>query len=412
MTQLISIFDRFRKEELSPGEKDNLYQEAEPLLEGLTTSAIPDLILLLLDDALWEFQDDIALKLMQLQAHEAVPTLMQAIHAPRNKHYRAKLLKSVAGLDAADYFMDFIALVCASDAGWEVSQNIKKYAHLASDADRVSAEAILNEYYAFYKKQDDSMTDFSKNTNEDVLERMVRIRDTKRILIESRAGEIIQKKGLFKNNRPPLTDITALTALPIIVNRFRTENISEEQKTKLYFEALPQIENCTFEAIPDLIHWLSDEHLWDLQNPIAMQLQELRAHDAVPAIMAAIRNPRNIIHNGTLIWSLAKLDAVDYFMDIIELTCVAVSYEAQLMARGLIVKYMRKITTTEKAKAIVLLYEYHAEYKKQEDAQPDFQENTDTKLLSRMILIRQAIQVLKLNKNNRRANKLALKETL
>ena len=241
---------------------------------------------------------------------------------------------------------------------------------------------------------------------------MVWIRDTKRILIESRAGEIIQKKGLFKNNRPPLTDITALTALPIIVNQFRTENLSEEQKTELYFEALPQIENCTSEAIPDLISWLSDEHLWDLQNPIAMQLQELRAHDAVPAIMAAIRNPRNIIHNGTLIWSLAKLDAVDYFMDIIELTCVAVSYEAQLMARGLIGKYMRKITTTEKAKAIALLYEYHAEYKKQEDAQPDFQENTDTKLLSRMILIRRAIQVLKLNKNNRRANKLALKETL
>ena len=412
MTHLISIFDRFRTEKLSPEEKDKLHREAAPLLEGFTENAIPDLILLLLDDALWEFQDDIALKLMQLQAHETVPVLMQAIHAPRNKHYRAKLLKSVAGLDAADYFMDFIALVCASDASWEVSQNIKKYAHLASDAERASAEAILNEYYAFYKKQDDSIKDFSKNTNEDVLDRMVWIRDTKRILIESRAGEIIQKKGLFKNNRPPLTDITALTALPIIVNQFRTENLSEEQKTELYFEALPQIENCTSEAIPDLISWLSDEHLWDLQNPIAMQLQELRAHDAVPAIMAAIRNPRNIIHNGTLIWSLAKLDAVDYFMDIIELTCVAVSYEAQLMARGLIGKYMRKITTTEKAKAIALLYEYHAEYKKQEDAQPDFQENTDTKLLSRMILIRRAIQVLKLNKNNRRANKLALKETL
>ena len=412
MTQLISIFNRFRKEALSPEEEDKLYQEAEPLLADLKISAIPDLKVYLLDDAIWGFQNDIALKLMQLQAHEAVPALMQAIHAPRNKHYRAKLLKSVAGLDAADYFMDFIALVCVSDAGWEVSQNLKKYAHLASDADRASAEAILNEYYAFYKKQDDSIKDFSKNTNEDVLDRMVWIRDTKRILIESRAGEIIQKKGLFKNNRPTLTDITALTALPIIVNRFRTENLSEEQKTELYFEALPQIENCTSEAIPDLISWLSDEHLWDLQNPIAMQLQELRAHDAVPAIMAAIRYPRNIIHNGTLIWSLTKLDAVDYFTDIVELICTAVSYEAQLMAKGLIGKYMRKITTTQKAKAIALLYEYHAEYKKQEDAQPDFQENTDTKLLSRMILIRRAIQVLKLNKNNRRANKFALKETL
>lgn len=91
-----------------------------------------------------------------------------------------------------------------------------------------------------------------------------------------------------------------------------------------------------------------------IRDAAALSLSEMGAHDAVPLIMELVLHPDNATSRGSLLFSLWKLECIDYFPDFVAIICDG-NYESRHTALELLQKYRQAIAPAVRRRALDML---------------------------------------------------------
>ncbi|UYQ91071.1 HEAT repeat domain-containing protein [Chitinophaga horti] len=107
------------------------------------------------------------------------------------------------------------------------------------------------------------------------------------------------------------------------------------------------------EAIPFLKDLLRTQNS-RLRDAAALSLSEMGVQEAVPAIMDLILHPDNEGNRGSLIFSLWKLECIDYFQEFVNIVCYG-NYESRHNALELVQQYRYRISPDVRRSALATL---------------------------------------------------------
>lgn len=88
-------------------------------------------------------------------------------------------------------------------------------------------------------------------------------------------------------------------------------------------------------AIPYLLSLLSSTDDTIIRNSAALALGDMRANEAVTALIKLINDPKNINKRGTLIYALQSLDCSKVIKDVVKIICDG-NFECREMALQII----------------------------------------------------------------------------
>lgn len=108
-------------------------------------------------------------------------------------------------------------------------------------------------------------------------------------------------------------------------------------------------------AVPFLISLFQDDtYATHVHDAAAICLRDLRAHEAVPAIMDYINDPKTLGYHGTFLWVLWELDCIEYFERFVEIIGDG-NFECRCMAFRLVENYVAQIDNYTRKRSIETL---------------------------------------------------------
>jgi HEAT repeat protein len=105
-------------------------------------------------------------------------------------------------------------------------------------------------------------------------------------------------------------------------------------------------------AVPFLISLFQDDtYSRQVHNAAAICLRDLRAHEAVPAIMDYVNDPKTLGYHGTFLWALWELDCIEYFERFVEIIGDG-NFECRNMAFCLVEGYTTQVDDNVRRRSI------------------------------------------------------------
>lgn len=130
---------------------------------------------------------------------------------------------------------------------------------------------------------------------------------------------------------------------------------SDEQDIKDAIEEIVSLKDS--DSFLLLIQILDTTDSMSVRNTVALGLRDLGDSSSVPSLIRHIKDPRNTISNGTLIYALETLDARDAISELAHVAGIG-DYETIAMVMNTVDAFKGPLSVLQKEEALKIVSEY------------------------------------------------------